>query len=270
LLIETSSTSLFNGVDIDDSFIIADSQLDYPGREGGWQFMAVDKTGAITPLIGRKDVGSEWTTQDSYLVGADDEYCKLGRDFVHPGYLKFPALVWKAPSSRRVDLLGEFACIRSLPNEAARVTVLVKGVSVWTGAYRFPEILRFRLCLSLDRGDVLSVYVSAEKVIDHQAALYYCWLADAGPILDERLPSKSSEVSQTAVDSEWRHVYDVVGSVLDLPADQAVAHAHKGFDGDVPLPKWPDPWRSANPSAVREFDQLGQPRFFSIRSVADE
>lgn len=250
-------------VDLDEGALIADSQLDYPGREGGWQYVAIDTMGELSPLVRRSDVGAEFTTHESYRVGSADHYCKLGRDFIHPGYEQFPALAWEAIGSRRVILCGEIACVNALSVNPARVIVSISSKPIWSATYRFPEILRFRLHLHVVKDDLLTFQVRAERYIDQQFGCYYCWLVDDGAAEDERRDPSIASRSETVLDDAWRDFGSKIASVAELPAKSAMQLAYGGFDAVFELPKWPERWTSARSTGREEPREFGNPRFFS-------
>lgn len=258
-----------NVFDVDENLVIADSQLDYPGRDGGWQFVAMDKNGDVSPLVARSDVGPEVTTYASYRVGSADAYCNLGRDFIHPGYEQFPALAWRATSSRLIILQGEIACVSHLSLNSALVTVSIGKKAIWSGNYRFPEILRFQLHLHAVKGDLLTVHVSAEEHIDHQFGCYYFWLVDSGTAPADRFDPCLNLRSETILDEAWRDLGTEMMRIAGVPAESASKLAYDGFDAVFELPKWPERGTSSDATSANDLRELGHPRFFSVPSKAD-
>jgi hypothetical protein len=255
----------FNLVDVDEQAVIADSQLDYPGCDGGWQFMASDSHGNLSPLVPR-DIGQEWTTRYSYRVGANDEFCKLGRDFIHPGYRLQPTLAWTAPSNKLIDLRGEFGCLSPLAQGAAKVSVIVGGEVILTEALRHPEILRFNVKLHVLAGEVLTVRFAAESVIDHLSGIYYAWICEAGQPPDDRRERCVEKRINATVDAAWQDAYAAVATLGSVPDECIADAAHRGFDGHIDLPKFSRDSFFGDPSAPGNPSGFGRPRYFSASS----
>ncbi len=72
---------------------LADSQFDYPGQPHGWRYYALNAANEFSPLQALP--ASAATATPLAMLGCDDDpHARVGRDVLHPGYLRRPCIQW--------------------------------------------------------------------------------------------------------------------------------------------------------------------------------
>lgn len=250
-------------VDVDESLVLADSQLDYPDSGAGWRFMARDgKSGALSELV-KRPCPEDSPTHDLYRVG-DDVKCWIGRDYAHAGYTQAPVLVWQPPASMTVELHCEFALL--VPNTAGQAHVIA-----WAGDqiileqfFRFPQIVRAAIRHDIKNSERIIIKIGADKIIDNVTILYYAWIINSeADRVSETGAGKS--IVRAIVDDAWQARYREIEHLSGKVDADALAIAHAPFEYEFDTKDAAGLVAQHNLERALADRQFGQPRFFGVK-----
>jgi hypothetical protein len=245
---------------------IADSQFDYPGSGTGWRYLTLSKTnefGEWREVVSLADSG----TPLAYLECADDPHCRIGRDYVHPGYERRPCLQWHAPndSGGLYVVEAEVAQIRSAAAAPLLVTVEADDSRLHEARIGYPATHRFRIVTQVAPNGFVRILFAANGVIDHGASLFYARLRAANASEIAAGPTCTGETLHNPGRERLHHLLETLnGSPMNQPQVEAMARDLFGEFKDS-VPSFCEPFLTAHGEELLKIGRgWGHPRFYSI------
>lgn len=151
---------------------LADSQFDFPGNKGGWQYSCLNAENKFGTWKFSSE-SEKTATPRAFLVNEDPD-CIIGRDFVQPGYINRPVMEWHTQIAGKYLIEGELSLVRSVSHGKFTIRIYVDDVCRLDEILDYPEILEFSIPISIgEAGGFVRIVFGAAQYIDNNYCLYY-------------------------------------------------------------------------------------------------